>query len=62
MPSGTHSQMRIPCLPDRLALHACVRVSWVIGRFTDGFTPTQRRLNKETRKRAAEYLAHKREM
>jgi len=36
-------------------------LSWLINRFTDGVTPTQRKLNQETRRRAEEYLRSKRD-
>lgn len=41
---------------------AFAALSWVINRFTDGLSPTQRKLNKDTRERAAEYIARKREL
>ena len=37
-------------------------LTWLINRFTDGISPSQRKLNKETRARAEEYIARKREL
>jgi hypothetical protein len=37
-------------------------LSWVINRFTDGLWPSDRALAKETRRRADEYIARKREL
>lgn len=41
---------------------AVAALSWLVNRFTDGVSPTQRKLNKDTRRRAQEYLARKREL
>ena len=35
-------------------------LSWLINRFTDGILPSARKLNQETRRRAEEYKASKR--
>ena len=37
-------------------------LSWFIARFTDGLFPSQRALNQETRRKAEEYLARKRQL
>ena len=36
-------------------------LSWLVNRFTDGVTPTQRKLNQETRRRAEDYIRSKRD-
>jgi ligand-binding SRPBCC domain-containing protein len=41
---------------------AMTSLSWLINRFSDGLWPAERALAKETRRRAEEYLAHKREL
>ena len=48
-------------------LYVCVAymgvsfLSWIVNRFSDGLTPQARALNKETRRKAQEYLASKRD-
>ena len=48
-------------LAEVLATSRVSFLSWIVNRFSDGLTPQARALNKETRRKAQEYLASKRD-
>ncbi len=61
-----HFDLAFEVASDSGALHGFVAVSlgiiilkWFIFRFTDGISPSQRKMQQETRRRAAEYLKKK---